>query len=36
MDDLVAALLCLPFVVPPLMVLAAIFSSRIRSCQSGR
>jgi ABC-type Fe3+ transport system permease subunit len=36
MDDFIAALLCLPFIIPPLIVLIAIIASRIRSDNSCR
>ena len=33
MDDFVAALLCLPFIILPLIVLIAIISSKIRASE---
>ena len=32
MDDFIAALLCLPFLILPSMVLVAIISSKIKAC----
>jgi len=31
MDDFIAALLCLPFIIPPVVVLLAIILSKIRA-----
>jgi hypothetical protein len=36
MDDLIAALLCLPFVVAPLILLVVIALNKIPSCHSRR
>jgi len=33
MDDLVAALLCLPFIITPLITLIMIFASKVKSSQ---
>ncbi len=36
MDDLIAALLCLPFIIAPLILLIVIILNRIHSCHSSR
>jgi hypothetical protein len=36
MDDIVAALLCLPFIITPLILLVVIVLNRIPSCHSRR
>jgi hypothetical protein len=36
MDDLLAALLCLPFVIAPLILLIVLVLNRIQSCPSRR
>lgn len=36
MDDLVAALLCLPFIIAPLVLLVVIVAKRFQACHSSQ